>query len=56
MLIEGSPLPPRYNDHTLRGEWKHFRECHIGPDWLLIYEIDGYDLHLVRTGTHSDRF
>ena len=52
LLIEGSPLPPRYKDHPLAGDWKHFRE----PDWLLIYKIDGEDLHLVRTGTHSDLF
>ena len=56
LLIEGSSLPPRYKDHPLGGEWKHFRDCHIEPDWLLIYKIDGDDLHLVRTGTHSDLF
>ena len=56
LLIEGSPLPPRYQDHPLGGEWKHFRDCHIEPDWLLIYKVDGGDLHLVRTGTHSDLF
>ncbi len=56
LLIEGGPLPPRYKDHPLAGEWKDFRECHIEPDWLLIYKIDGDDLHLVRTGGHSDLF
>ena len=56
MLIESSPLPPRYKDHPLSGEWKNFRDCHIEPDWLLIYKIDGDDLHLVRMGTHSDLF
>jgi mRNA interferase YafQ len=56
LLIEGSPLPPRCKDHSLSGDWKHFRDCHIEPDWLLIYKIDGDDLHLVRTGTHSDLF
>lgn len=56
LLIEGRPLPPRYEDHPLGGDWKHFRDCHIEPDWLLIYKIDGNDLHLVRTGTHSDLF
>jgi mRNA interferase YafQ len=55
-LIEGSPLPQRCNDHPLGGEWRSFRDCHIEPDWLLIYKIDGEDLHLVRTGTHSDLF
>ena len=44
LRIEGSPLPPRYKDHPLGGEWKHFRDCHIEPDWLLIYKIDGDDL------------
>ncbi len=56
LLMEGSPLPPRYKDHSLGGDWKHFRDCHIEPAWLLIYKIDGGELHLVRTGTHSDLF
>jgi mRNA interferase YafQ len=56
LLVEGAPLPPRYRDHSLGGNWKHHRDCHIEPDWLLIYKIDGEDLYLVRTGTHSDLF
>ena len=56
LLAEGSPLPPRYKDHPLAGEWKHHRDCHLEPDWLLVYKIDGDDLYLVRTGTHSDLF
>jgi mRNA interferase YafQ len=56
LLIEGEPLPPRYKDHSLGGDWKHHRDCHIEPDWLLLYKIDGSDLYLVRTGTHSDLF
>jgi mRNA interferase YafQ len=56
LLIERNPVPPRYKDHPLGGDWKHYRECHIEPDWLLIYKIDRGDLHLVRTGTHSDLF
>jgi mRNA interferase YafQ len=56
LLAEGSPLTPRYNDHPLTGEWKHHRECHLEPDWLLIYKIEGDDLYLVRTGTHSNLF
>jgi len=56
LLIEGAPLPPRYKDHPLAGEWKHFRDCHIAPDWILIYKVEGANLHLVRTGTHSDLF
>jgi mRNA interferase YafQ len=56
LLAEGQPLPPRYKDHPLAGEWKPFRDCHIESDWLLIYKIEGDDLYLVRTGTHSDLF
>ena len=56
LLIDGSPLPARLKDHPLGGDWKHFRDCHIEPDWLLFYKIDDDDLHLVRTGTHSDLF
>ena len=56
LLVEGNPLPARYKDHALSGEWTHFRDCHIEPDWLLIYKVDGDHLYLVRTGTHSDLF
>lgn len=56
LLIQGDPLPPQYRDHPLSGEWKQYRDSHIEPDWLLIYKIEGNDLHLVRTGTHSDLF
>ncbi len=56
LLSEEAPLPLRYKDHPLSGEWKHHRDCHIEPDWLLLYKIDGNDLYLVRTGTHADLF
>ncbi|MGD0670183.1 MAG: type II toxin-antitoxin system YafQ family toxin [Bryobacteraceae bacterium] len=56
LLAAGIPLPPRYQHHSLKGNWAHHRDCHIGPDWLLIYKIDGDDLYLVRTGTHADLF
>jgi mRNA interferase YafQ len=56
LLAEGIPLAPRYNDHPLTGGWKRHRECHLEPDWLLIYKIEGDELYLVRTGTHSDLF
>ena len=56
LLAAGNPLPPQYKDHPLAGEWKHHRDCHLEPDWILIYKIDGDDLYLVRTGTHSDLF
>ena len=55
-LIKGESLPARYKDHPLGGEWSHHRDCHIEPDWLPIYKVDGDDLYLVRTGTHSDLF
>lgn len=51
-----APLPPQNRDHDLKGNYKGRRECHIQPDWLLIYEIDGNNLYLDRTGTHSDLF
>ena len=56
LLTEAGALPPGYRDHPLRGEWKHYRNCHLEPDWLLIYKIEGDNLYLVRTGTHSDLY
>lgn len=58
LLAEGQPLPERNRDHPLSGDFSGCRECHIQPDWLLIYEIDGGELilYLTRTGTHSDLF
>jgi mRNA interferase YafQ len=50
------PLPPRFKDHKLKGEWIDFRECHIEPDWLLIYTISDFELRLVRLGTHAELF
>ncbi len=57
-LCNEEPLPEKYYDHSLAGNYKGFRECHINPDWLLIYQIDNNELilTLVRTGTHSDLF
>jgi mRNA interferase YafQ len=55
-LIEQKALPASYKDHPLRGDWKGFRDLHIEPDWLLLYQIDGAELQLARTGTHSDLF
>lgn len=51
-------LEPKYNDHALLGKYHDFRECHIKPDWLLIYSIDDEELELFlfRNGTHSDLF
>lgn len=57
-LASGEKLPARYHDHQLTGNYEGCRECHITPDWLLIYEIaeDELFLYLTRTGTHSDLF
>ncbi len=57
-LAAGETLDPKYKDHALIGNYKGCRECHITPDWLLIYEIadDELILYLTRTGTHSDVF
>lgn len=52
----GNPLPPKNRDHNLTGNWKDHRECHLEPDWLLIYRLDGEFLFLERTGTHADLF
>ena len=54
LLAAGEQLPPKYKDHNLIGNYKGFRECHIQPDWLLIYEVSENVLYLARTGTHSD--
>ncbi len=50
------PLDPKHRDHPLGGEWKGWRDCHIEPDWLLIYRKDDATLDLGRTGSHSDLF
>ena len=49
-------LEPKYNNHQLSGNWKGHRDCHIEPDWLLIYRISSDDLFLERTGSHSELF
>ncbi len=58
LLAMGEPLPERNRDHALTGNWIGHRECHIQPDWLLVYRIedDVLVLNLTRTGTHSDLF
>jgi mRNA interferase YafQ len=56
LLANRSELPPRLRDHALSGDWSHHRECHVEPDWLLIYSVAGEELRLVRTGTHADLF
>ena len=58
LLAMGEPLPAKNKDHALTGNWVGHRECHILPDWLLIYRVedDVLVLTLARTGTHSDLF
>lgn len=58
LLAMGNSLPDSFRDHELTGNWKGHRECHIQPDWLLVYRIeeDVLVLTLSRTGTHSDLF
>ena len=57
-LVNEKTLPPEYKDHKLRGNYGDYRECHIEPDWLLIYKVEEEILTLIlsRTGTHSDLF
>ena len=58
LLESGEVLPEKYRDHALTGNYIGHRECHITPDWLLIYKVDNDCLVLImtRTGTHSDLF
>jgi mRNA interferase YafQ len=57
-LAKEQPLDAKYRDHSLTGDYRGFRECHIEPDWLLVYRIDQgeLELFLFRTGTHADLF
>ena len=57
-LANSKPLNEKYRDHNLSGEYSGFRECHIEPDWLLIYRVEDRELELFlfRTGSHSDLF
>ena len=55
-LAHGNTLLPKNKDHALIGSWKPSRDCHIEPDWLLIYTTDEESLRLERTGSHSDLF
>jgi len=57
LLLNDTPLPAKHKDHGLTGGWNGCRDCHIEPDWLLIYEAVGTDeLLLHRTGTHAELF
>ena len=55
-LCTGASLPPSCRPHPLKGDWKGYHECHISPDWLLIYRVTTDEVLLARTGTHSDLF
>lgn len=55
-IVKNKALDPKYKDHKLIGNFKARRECHIEPDWLLIYRIEKHELILERTGSHSDLF
>lgn len=55
LLVSDKPLPERFHDHPLAGEWKDHRDCHIKPDLVLIYRVpDAESLELVRLGSHSE--
>ena len=58
LLANEVPLPEQFKDHNLSGNYNGFRECHIAPDWLLIYQVNNNELVVVlsRTGSHSDLF
>lgn len=56
LLPAGEPIPATYKDHPQKGNWKHYRDLHIEPDWLLIYKTDDANVWLARTGTQADLF
>jgi len=56
LLVAGKDLPQQYLDHGLSGNWNGWRDCHIEPDWILIYKSSPDSITLGRTGTHSDLF
>ena len=55
-LQAGTPFEPHHRPHPLHGEWHSYWDCHIEPDWLLIYAVTDDAVHLMRTGTHADLF
>ena len=56
ILLSRKKLDPQYRDHSLVGKWKNHRDCHIEPDWILIYSLTKESLILERTGSHSELF
>lgn len=55
-LIHEQPLPAKYRDHPLIGDFQDYRECHVKPDLLLVYAVRGRELHLARLNTHAELF
>lgn len=56
VLLSGNKLDTKYRDHSLGGKWKNHRDCHIEPDWILVYKLTKDSLILERTGSHSELF
>jgi mRNA interferase YafQ len=56
LIANDAPLPAERLDHALKGNWADHRECHIGGDFLLIYQLEGNRVNFVRTGTHTELF
>lgn len=56
LMANDAPLGPEWLDHPLKGNWSDHRECHIGGDFLLIYQVLENRIHFVRAGTHSELF
>jgi len=55
-LAAGEPLGEKYKDHPLHGDYAGARDCHIGPDWVLLYAVADEELRLIRTGSHAELF
>ena len=56
LLLSGAALPAKCRDHSLTGNWVGHRDCHVEPDWILIYKLSEDELRLERTGSHADLF
>lgn len=56
LIANDAPLGPEWLDHPLKGDWADHRECHIGGDFLLIYQVEGNSINFVRAGTHAELF
>ena len=56
LIANDAPLGPEWLDHSLKGEWADYRECHVGGDFLLVYQVEDNTINFVRKGTHADLF